>query len=72
LQFNQRGAWRNAVDFDAADAEQASRVMQYGEDLARITKAHARIVTGDGMQTAIAGWTPDRGWYDFCTGTALP
>jgi hypothetical protein len=68
LQFNQMGAWRNAIDFDAADPNAAGEVMFYGAMLAECTKATARVITTDGMQSALAIWSSDKGWRDAKTG----
>lgn len=71
LQFNQKGAWRNAIDFNASDADQAADIMLCGAHLARAAGATARIATADGMQLCIASWNPDIGWHDPKTGKGL-
>jgi len=71
MQFNQSGAWRNAVTFNAKDKDHATEVMFYGAMLASCSGAKARVVTTDGMQTAIASWDQAKGWCDSKSGRAL-
>lgn len=71
LQFNQQGAWRNALDFDAANETTAAEVQHHAAMLAWCTDARARIVTVDGLQTALAHWAPDTGWVRADTGGPL-
>jgi hypothetical protein len=68
LQFNQMGAWRNALDFDAADPNASGEVMFYAAMLGTCTNAKARIVTTDGLQRALASWDAEKGWCDAKTG----
>jgi hypothetical protein len=68
LQFNQMGAWRNALDFDADNPGVSSEVMFYGGMLAEATNAKARIVSTDGLQTVLISWDSDKGWCDAKTG----
>jgi hypothetical protein len=72
LQINTSGAWRNVIEFDAGEVEDAGAVMHHATTLARVGNATLRIVTADGMQTALCSWTPDQGWRDFATGRTLP
>jgi hypothetical protein len=71
LQINTAGAWRNVIEFDAAEVEDAGAVMFHASVIARVGSATLRIVTADGMQTALCSWTADEGWRDFATGKAL-
>lgn len=71
LQFNQKGAWRNALDFDAANETTAAEVQHHAAMLAWCTAARARIVTTDGAQTALAHWTQETGWVNSSTGAPL-
>lgn len=71
LQINTAGGWRNVIDFDAADHLVGASVMEHSVELAKIGKATLRIVTADGLQTALCAWTSAKGWYDFKTGAPL-
>lgn len=71
LQINTAGGWRNVIDFNAADHAEAGHVMGHSAALAEIGKATLRIVTADGLQTALCSWSPDKGWCDFKTGAPL-
>lgn len=71
LQFNQKGAWRNALDFDAGNDTTAAEIQHYAAMLAWASNARARIVTVDGLQTALAHWTQETGWVNSSTGASL-
>lgn len=71
MQFNQKGAWRNALDFDCSDPDKAGEVMHLSAQLAALTNATARIVMTDGSQTVVAHWSPGAGWRDAVTGNPL-
>ena len=71
LQFNQQGAWRNALDFDASNDTVASQVMYFAARLCTCTGARARIVTNDGLQDALARWSAGAGWVNAKTGEPL-
>lgn len=71
LQFNQQGAWRNALDFDASSDTVAAQVMHHAAMLCKCTDARARIITTDGMQTALTRWSAGAGWVNAATGEPL-
>lgn len=68
LQINTAGAWRNVIDFDAADHKVRDSVMAHSAQLAEIGKATLRIVTADGLQTALCSWSRDKVWRNFKDG----
>lgn len=72
LQINTAGAWRNVIDFDASDEKAAAAVMGHAAVLAVVGRATLRIATADGLQTALASWTLDKGWHDTKTEGPLP
>jgi hypothetical protein len=71
LQINTAGAWRNVIDFDGAVTQNAVEVMRHAPAIAALGKATLRIVSADGLQTALFSWTAKQGWCDCETGRAL-
>lgn len=67
LQFNQTGAWRNAIGFDAGNQTKSIEILQHAAALALLTGATARVVVDDGSQMAIARWNETDGWHDAVT-----
>jgi hypothetical protein len=71
LQINTSGAWRNVVEFDGADHENAVLAMRHAPAIATLGNGTLRIVSADGSQTALFSWTAKQGWRDCETGRAL-
>ena len=67
LQINSTGAWRDMLQFDIdqVDAEvvqiKAAELVIVANPESRTT---LRIVTGDGMQTALVRWDVKKGWVE--------
>lgn len=67
FQTNQRGAWKTAVQWNAADEVQNDRVLDAADALLRAVNEpgrliKGRIVTDDGLQTVLMRWTAADGW----------
>jgi hypothetical protein len=71
LQINISGAWRNVIEFDGADHQNAVMVMRHAPAIATLGKGTLRIVSADGSQTALFSWTSKQGWCDCETGRAV-
>jgi len=68
LQVNQAGAWRNVMDFDCADDDDAEHIMQKASDLFQWDSNRDRVglrIIMPGETAPLMNWTYKDGWREW-------